>query len=213
MHSEQDRLIALAGIFQAAWLTHQIAYKGMADSRAMEASIYSLFQIDAESVPAVFGGIAGVTGGLQQLSGQFLAPSRQGSDISRYVIALMHLERKLSADPVMLDKLGQDIGRISERLAHFPLLHSNILAQLADCYTQTISTLLPRIMVNGEPTHLQNPDNANKIRALLLAGIRSARLWRQCGGTRLQILLRQRRLNRLAKTLLQELRAGPSNPS
>lgn len=213
MHSEQDRLIALAGIFQAAWLTHQVAYKGMADSRAMEASIHSLFQIDAESVPAVFGGMPGVAGGLRYLSDQLSAPSRRGSDISRYVIALMHLERKLSADPTMLAKLGQDIQRIGARLEHFSLLHNNILTQLADCYAQTISTLQPRIMVNGEPAHLQNPDNANKIRALLLAGIRSALLWRQCGGTRLQILLRQRRLKALAQTLLSELQTDPANPA
>jgi high frequency lysogenization protein len=45
--------------------------------------------------------------------------------------------------------------------------------------------LSPRIMVNGDPAHLNNPENANRIRALLLAGIRAAMLWRQSGGGRL----------------------------
>ena len=44
-------------------------------------------------------------------------------------------------------------------------------------------------MVSGEPHHLSDPKNANKIRALLLAGMRSAVLWRQLGGNRLQLLL------------------------
>ena len=54
-------------------------------------------------------------------------------------------------------------------------------------------------MVHGAQIHLAKPDNANRIRALLLAGIRAARLWRQSGGSRLRLLLRR-------KLLLQEAR-------
>ena len=79
----------------------------------------------------------------------------------------------------------------------------NILAGLADIYSTTISTLSPRIMVRGEPLHLQNPENINRIRALLLAGIRSAMLWRQCGGRRLQILLGRKRLWRISDDLMR----------
>ncbi len=42
--------------------------------------------------------------------------------------------------------------------------------------------------------HLQQTDNAAKIRALLLAGIRSARLWRQLGGHRWQLIFSRRKL-------------------
>ena len=55
-------------------------------------------------------------------------------------------------------------------------------------YQDTISTLGPKIMVSGEQPHLSNERNANKVRALLLAGIRSAVLWKQCGGSRWQFL-------------------------
>ncbi|MCP4993969.1 MAG: lysogenization regulator HflD, partial [Gammaproteobacteria bacterium] len=76
----------------------------------------------------------------------------------------------------------------------FPMLHQNILGQLADIYSQTLSTMQPRIMVNGEPLHLQNSDNTNYIRSLLLAGIRSAMLWHQCGGKRLQIIMSRQKI-------------------
>ena len=42
--------------------------------------------------------------------------------------------------------------------------------------------------------HLQQTDTAAKIRALLLAGIRSARLWRQLGGHRWQLIFSRRKL-------------------
>ncbi|WP_243260442.1 DUF489 family protein, partial [Pseudomonas aeruginosa] len=40
----------------------------------------------------------------------------------------------------------------------------------------------------------QVSSNAARIRALLLAGIRSARLWRQLGGSRWQMVFSRRRL-------------------
>ena len=43
-------------------------------------------------------------------------------------------------------------------------------------------------MVNGEHTYLSNDEIAAQIRALLLAGIRAAILWRQSGGSRWRLL-------------------------
>jgi len=205
MKTDQDRIIALAGIFQAAHLTDQIAHSGIADASAMDASIYSLFQIDAKSVRAAYGGTEKIRIGLQKLDQEMAAINLQGSEITRYVLTLMHLEQKLSKNPAMLKQIADTIALATERLDHFPMLHSNIIALLADVYTSTISTLQPRIMVNGEPAHLQNPDNANKIRALLLAGIRSAMLWRQCGGSRIKLLLSRRKTINQTQKLLESL--------
>jgi high frequency lysogenization protein len=205
MKTERDRLIALAGIYQAAYLTQQIARRGMADTEALEASIYSLFQVDAASVDAVYGGTKGIACGLQQLCNHLASLNQKDMEITRYALSLINLERKLAGNQEMLQHIGEDINKVSARLEHFPMLHENIITQLANIYAETISTLQPRIMVNGEPMHLQNTENTNKIRALLLAGIRAAMLWRQCGGTRLQVLLGRRRLLQHARRLLDSM--------
>ncbi len=205
MKTDQDQIIALAGIFQAACLTDQIAHNGIADASAMNASIYSLFQIDAESVNAVYGGIENIRIGLQKLDQEIISINLQSSEITRYVLTLMHLEQKLRKNPAMLKQIADAISLATGKLDHFPMLHSNIIAQLADVYTSTISTLHPRIMVNGEPAHLQNIDNANKIRALLLAGVRSAMLWRQCGGSRMKLLISRRKTISQARQLLKTM--------
>ncbi len=205
MKTDQDRILALAGIFQTAYLTDQIAHNGIADASAMDASIYSLFQIDAESVSAVYGGAENIRIGLQKLDQEMESINLQGSEIARYVLTLMHLEQKLSKNPAMLKQIADAISLATERLDHFPMLHSNIIALLADVYASTISTLHPRIMVNGEPAHLQNTDNANKIRTLLLAGIRSAMLWRQCGGSRIKLLINRKKTISQAQELLKKL--------
>lgn len=215
MHTESDRTLALAGVYQGAALAQQIGREGLCDSQAMEASIYSLFQIDAADVPAVYGGLAGVRKGLELVHRQFAGGAGRDLELTRHVIALLALERKLAGRPEMLERIAQGLALAGERLRHFPMLHANILSQLAEIYSDTISRIPPRIIVRGEVLHLQNPDNQHKIRSLLLAGIRSAMLWHQLGGRRRQILFGRRRIHQSARALLERARAEnrTTNPS
>ncbi|MEK9134155.1 MAG: DUF489 family protein, partial [Pseudomonadota bacterium] len=77
--------------------------------------------------------------------------------------------------------------------------------------SQTISTLTPRIMVNGEHGHLSNPLIAAKVRAALFAGIRSAFLWRQLGGNRWQLLFNRAKIAGEAAKILDGLRLTSTN--
>ena len=83
-----------------------------------------------------------------------------------------------------------------------------VIAGLADCYRQTVSTLQPRIIVRGEQAVLARPEVQQVVRALLLAAVRAAVLWRQCGGGRLTLLLRRRALHEAAGDLLADARRG-----
>ncbi len=179
----------------------------MADSDAMQTCIDSLFQTDAPDVPSVFGGLEHVAAGLRQFVNQMEGYGKRDMDLTRYVIALLQLQHKLRANPAMLEHIADNIKIAQGRLQHFPLLHENILAQLAETYSKTVSQLQPRIMVRGEPLHLQNPDNQNKIRALLLSGVRSAILWHQVGGRRRHILFSRKRLLACGRQLINGLNA------
>lgn len=205
MKTENDRVLALAGLYQAASLVSQIARQGNCDAEAKKASVHSLFQIDAENTLAVFGGLEGVAHGLHTLLRQLSEGSKGDLEITRYAIQLIQLNGVLQRHPAMLETIGKGLEEAVQRREHFGLTHPNTLAQLADIYSRTISTLQPRIMVQGEPLHLNNPDNANQIRTLLLAGIRAARLWRQCGGKRFQIIFGRNRISGLIRQRLAEL--------
>ena len=209
-HTERDQALALAGIYQAVYLTQKIAQSGVMDISAFEPSITSLTMVDADSVEAVYGGASGVLTGLNILHKQLQGGDSRDVELTRYVITLLELERKLSKNSVMLNQIAEGVEVAKARLEHFHILHSNILSQLADLYSKTISTLSPRIMVQGETMHLQNPDNASKIRALLLAGIRSAMLWRQVGGKRRKVIFGRKRLMATTKALIDECANGSS---
>ena len=196
-----NQTIALAGIAQATALVDQLATTGTADPVAFKASISSLLKIDSDSVTDVFGGLTGLKLGLAQFQQQ-ISGSVTHSEQARYAAALVFLERQLSDQPDMLKKIRIGIEKAQAQAEYFDVLHENVLANLGDLYYNTISTLQPRIMVNGDERYLSRPDIVNKIRALLLAGIRSTLLWRQCGGARWKFLFYRKKLENEANRLL-----------
>jgi high frequency lysogenization protein len=202
-HSDQDRLVALAAMYQAGLCVRRIATKGTVDTDLMEPCIYSLFQTDAASVPEVFGPPGVLVAGARELIGQLTGAQTRDLELTRYLVTLLKLERVLTARKVMVGNISDGIEEARAKLEHFPMLHPNLLAHLADIYSRTVSQLQPRIMVRGEPVYLNNPDNQNRIRALLLAGIRAAWLWRQVGGSRWRILFGRQRLLDTARDYLK----------
>ena len=205
-HSITDRTLALAGIFQAAGLVQEMANRGKTESDAFQTCIRSIFEVNPPSTEAIFGGVSGVRLGLQglleHLSGKQTPHKAQ---VVKYAIGVLYLERQLVKKPDMLDRIRVSIERARLQSEHFSITHSNVLANLAACYSETVSTLTPRIIVSGEQGHLSNPEVANAVRALLLAAIRSAILWRQCGGNRLQLIFGRRRLPAEAQRLLDRV--------
>jgi high frequency lysogenization protein len=205
MSNFRDKTLALAGIFQATALVKNIAVNGLADKHDFEICIRSIFETDPENVDAVYGQVEYLRTGLTTLIEQLGEKNTQRDiDIARYVISLLHLQRKLSRSKAILDAVANGIERARRQTEHFHITHENVIANLADIYSETISQISPKIMVSGETQYLSNPDQANKIRALLLAGMRSAVLWAQLGGSRWQILLRRRRFCQEAERILKE---------
>ena len=77
------------------------------------------------------------------------------------------------------------------------------IEKIAELYTQTVSTLGPRILVNGEQGYLANTLIAAKVRCALFAGIRAGFLWRQLGGRRWQLLFQRRAIANAAGEILR----------
>lgn len=204
--SKQDRIIALAGMFQAGYLVRQIARTGMADSETFEICLNSIIATEAQTTADVYGGLSGVRQGLNVLSTLFDSMNKERDlEIARYVLGIVHLEKKLAKHPQMLNALSAGIDRVKHQSETYGINHENVISNLASVYAETISTLQPRIVVAGEEGHLTNPRNAEKVRALLLAVMRSAVLWRQKGGARWHLIFSRGSLMKQAKALLTQI--------
>jgi high frequency lysogenization protein len=206
--ASKDQTIALAGIFQALTLIQSIAYRGSYDPESYTTSLQSILNVNADTTLDVFGdkGAMGLKLGIKALLANLEPTSKspQALEITRYFIAIAVLEKKLMRNPDMLDTLTRGIDRVRQQSEHFALDHENIAESLAALYKQTISELEPKIMINGERDHLHNKSHAARIRALLLAAIRSAVLWEQKGGVRWRLMFERRRIYTHAEELLAE---------
>ncbi len=197
--------IGLAGIAQATYLVNQLATTGKADKVAMQSSLNSLIILDSDAPLDIYGGLEGVRIGLEQLNSQLSTQKINNPDQARYAASLVFLQSKFAELPEMQTKVHNKLLIAQKQSEHFGIYHENVIANLADIYHTTISTIHPRIMVNGDQSFLSSPDIINKIRALLLAGIRSAMLWKQCGGSRWRFLFYRRKIQVEAEFLLSKL--------
>jgi high frequency lysogenization protein len=201
----RDQVIALAGIFQACHMVQRVARTGMADTSAMEACLYSIFMIDADTTDEIFGGSGHLDDGLRMMIRLFdgSGPS-QHMEVTRYSIGVMQLERRLIRDTERVQCLREAIGKADNLRQSAGLMDMSLVHRLSGIYEEFISALTPRIIVHGEPSQLANQENAARIRALLLAAIRSAVLWRQTGGHRLQLIFSRKKYLQMADTILKE---------
>lgn len=208
MDNLSEDVIALAGAFQAATLVRQAATQGNVDPAAFRTCIDSVFRLDAKSAIDVFGDLANLGPGLRALRDHLGRRSgHPNAEITGYVIALMFLERKLVRSPPMLDALRRGIGSLNALYQTSPT-DPEVISALAQLYTNSVSRLNPRILVHGAPEHLNDNETADRIRALLLAGMRATVLWRQVGGGRLRLLFGRKRAAAAAGAALERMQAG-----
>lgn len=200
-----DITLALAGICQSAQLVQQLAHQGLCNGDTLKVSLRSLLDLNPASTLAVYGNDpSNIRLGLESLIAVLNSPSRQGAsaELTRYTLSLMVLERKLHGNKQALNDLAQRINQLDRQLAHYELESDTIVSAMASIYVDVISPLGPRIQVTGSTAILQNAQVQSKVRATLLAGIRSAVLWQQAGGGRLQLMFSRNRLINEAKRIL-----------
>jgi len=200
-----DIALGAAGILQAATLVEQLARTGFVPTDAYTVSVNSLFDLNPPSAIAVYGEVANLRLGLEALRTFLLSSRHLQSDTMRYVAGILHLQSRLAKQPDMLAVIASRLQQAAEQARLFGPVHDNVIANLGDLYSNTISRFRFRIQVNGDPAYLQQQRIANQVRALLLAAIRAATLWRQLGGNRMQILLQRKRLLTATESLLREI--------
>lgn len=212
--ARQNRLLALAAVFQAAQLTHLLALHGgqalsginaVAFNRLLQASFdiqpalhHSLFSLD------FFHSFQELQVGLHTLEGALMQPYQQSkprlpapapyAEALRYAISLLHIERKVYRKAAFVEKISAQQKTLQQRLNFFDhnLQHSAILASTANLYVETAGTLKSRLNVRGKPEVLKNQANIDRIRSCLFAGLQAAHLWHELGGNRLHLIFGRR---------------------
>ncbi len=188
-----DRVLALAGLAQALHQVRRIAETGQSETSVVQASLDSVFRVDADSTLAVYGGARDLASGLRVLRG-YLSKETRDDALPRLAMSVLQLERRFVREGEVVQAVAKGLDDIASRAAQLGSTHPDVLSALGGLYADTISHLRPRVMVQGNPHYLGQPGVVAEIRAILLAAVRSAVLWRQLGGSMWDLILSRRAL-------------------
>lgn len=189
----QEQMTALAGVFQAAALVNKLAHSGQVSDAALAYMLKTLLVRNPDTTLDVYGGDdLGLREGYKLL--QAILERKTDNlprESLRYVVSMLSLEKQFSRRDDLLEIAGQRLPRIEQQVELYGLSSDTIASSFGALYQDTISTFKQRIQVHGDMRFLQQDATAAKVRALLFAGIRSARLWRQLGGRRWHLLTKR----------------------
>ena len=205
----KDQVITFAVICQVAYHVQKVSRNGYISDEDFSVLLQSIIETSPDNTLAVYGNdLQNVKKGLTLLVNHLSndgASTQKDPEFTRYVISLINLERRLAKQPKQLNLLGERISATQRQLDHYELTSETLIASFASIYSDVISPLGQKIQVTGEPEVLKQPQNQYKIRALLLAGIRAAVLWRQVGGKRRQIVFSRRKMVDTAQALFKQI--------
>lgn len=199
----KERTMALAGIFQATELVRQAANHGTWSGYAADTCLQSLLAIEADSVDEIYGSAQNLRLGAETLV-SVLQGDRRHMESLGYAVSIMQLENSFRKKSRMQSQIGLELMTVVDINdgAEAHEIKELQARKIADLYTRTISTLNPRIVINGRPQFLQVDRTVNWIRTLLFAGLRSAVLWKQMGGGRFNLMFGRKKMLEQAQTLL-----------
>ncbi len=203
--SLRQQTICLAAMAQHCQLVDQLARTGNVDFNEFGFCLQQLFVSDHADIDDAFGAHSELTSGFKQLLALLNRSNNEHDQVVlQYSVAILHLERKLSAKQEMLQLIRTRLEHASYRNEHFATDEHAVADNIAGIYQDTLSTLPYRIQVKGNVQHLQDEHTANRIRALLLCAVRAARLWRLAGGSRFRLIFGRRKIVELSESILNQ---------
>lgn len=188
--SMDSRVLALGGLAQAVQIVRKIADTGHSDDAAMRTLMGSVFAIDAANVESVYGNRHEIRPGLTRLRQQ-LSEGNTDPNFTRLAMAVMALERTFSRNHAVMEDVREAILAVPRPANAEGYASPEVIKAFASIYATHISPLKPRVMVQGNPHYLAQDHVVDEIRAILLAALRSAVLWRQLGGSTLDFLFKR----------------------
>jgi len=177
-----ERVLALAALAQALAQVRRIAETGQSDNSAAGTVLDSVFRMDAATTEAVYGRAANLGPGLRLVRDYFGGENKDPS-LPRLAMAVLQVERRFIRETDTVKAVSGGLEAIAPQASERGSTHPDVLMALGTLYADTISRLRPRVMVQGNPHYLAQPGVVSEIRAILLAAVRAAVLWRQLGGS------------------------------
>jgi high frequency lysogenization protein len=182
-------------------LAQELARRGRAQPEPLRCALGTILILNQTDPEVALGGVHGVYAGLADLGRNH--PDPPAVERLRYTVALIDIQKHLRRNHAVASYLRTELVHLQdESFARDPVCPEAVAA-FDRVYTETVSTLTPKIMIRGNQQHLRDDDIVLKVRAVLLAGVRAAYLFHEHGGRKWQLFIGRKKLAEAANRLLE----------
>jgi len=181
----KSQSISLAAIYQSCFIVSESAWHGRCNEKDLNVLVNSLFIVNPLTIKDVYEDTKKLATGLELLKKE-LSGENNNKEIKNYYHSLINLSNKLKENIVIANKIEKELLSFKNHLSNENLNLDQITIKLSEIYTDTLSKIEPRIIVNGDNTYLKDIAFSSKIRTALFTGLRSVFLWKQFGGSKLK---------------------------
>ena len=188
--------VALAALLQCCSQISRVAGTGYMDEHAAACVVRGLVVTNPRTVEDIYAP-GRLMNGFKQLVECFDrssgAKTRETIAITQMALKIISLEIEIARNTTIFSRMGSEIDREAamifsknpDYLEAGPevILNPEYLSEFSSLYQSIISPNFSKLMIYGEEQHLRQTLNQDRIRALLLSGVRAVVLWRQLGGS------------------------------
>ena len=209
----KSETIALAALFQCCTQIQRIATTGYFDERAVASVIRSLIVTDPKTKDDIYQESDLVVGFKQILDSFGKGDMSKAADtivITKMALKLITLAHNVEGNDKVFNRMSDEIDALTRAITtdHPDFLtfgNTQVVNTeenfhlFGSLYQSIISPNFAKLIIYGEERCLREVSNQEKIRALLLAGIRAVILWRQVGGRRRFLVFRRKAILEYAR--------------
>lgn len=195
----ETQVLAISGVLRAARIVQDLARRGRTQSEHFRCALVSVGTVDESDAKKALGGIDSLVFGLDDLTQK--QPDAFLMERVRYATALLDLAKTLGKSPEASGQIGKVLAELPDHLDGAEPDSLESIGALADVYTSNLSDLTPKILIKGEQRFLEDPSLVEKVRAILLAGVRAAYLFSQAGGRKWHLFVYRKKFAAVAAQL------------
>ncbi|MBQ2382298.1 MAG: DUF489 family protein [Succinivibrio sp.] len=204
MKNIRSESIALAALFQCCSQINRIAHSGYCDEQAVSTVFRALLVTNPDTIDDIYKE-SNLKIGFKSLIEGFSTDGitdNTAKELAKLAMQVMSLTDRIMGNSSLYNRLSNEIDSMKIQIEKdYPdflegstsvVMNSDNVEKFAQLYQSLISPNFSKLLIFGEERFLSSTENQNRIRALLLAGIRALVLWNQVGGKKLYLVFRRK---------------------
>lgn len=204
MKNIRSESIALAALFQCCSQINRIAHSGYCDEQAVSTVFRALLVTNPDTIDDIYKE-SNLKIGFKSLIEGFSTDGitdNTAKELAKLAMQVMSLTDRIMGNSSLYNRLSNEIDSMKIQIEKdYPdflegntsvVMNSDNVEKFAQLYQSLISPNFSKLLIFGEERFLSSTENQNRIRALLLAGIRALVLWNQVGGKKLYLMFRRK---------------------